>query len=114
MITFKDLKNKVYSNKMCIRFEYDLTLDKEHKVTATFTKRKYQDFYSQWVMQIIIDRTKDKDSEVYNFGYVMPKDNLPLELIAATGLRFYQLHLKNEIQEKSNLDFMIGEIIRGM
>lgn len=116
MIKFNDLKNKVYSNKDCIQFECDITsgVDKDDVITARFFKRKYMDFQTQWVMQIVIDRTRDKDSEVYNFGYVMPKENLPLELIAATGLRYFQLHLKEEIQVKSNLDFILGEIIRGM
>ena len=44
----------------------------------------------------------------------MPKDNLPLELICATGLKYFQLYLKEEIQAKSNLDFELGDILTGM
>lgn len=113
MITLRDLR-KTYEGRLCVSFEYDIVLDEENKITAKFHKRKYKDFYTQWVMQIVIDRTKDKDSEIYNFAYVMPKENLPLELIAATGLKYYQLHLKEEIQLKSNLDFALGEITNGM
>ena len=65
-------------------------------------------------MQIIFDRTRDKDTEVYNFNYIMPRSNLPLELIAATGLKYFQLYIKEEIQLKSNLDFELGEILKGM
>ena len=111
MIILKDLKNRVYSDKICTRFEYELIAN-EKRVIAYFDRDVENK--AQWNMQIIFGRTRDKDSEVYNFGYVMPKDNLPLELIAATGLRYFQLHIKEEIQAKSNLDFVLAEIIRGM
>lgn len=113
MITLKDLKNRVYSGKECVRFEYNIQIDKEHEILATFKKRQNIDS-TEWNMQIITNRTRDKDSEVYNFGYVMPRDNLPLELIAATGLKYFQLYIKEEIQTKSNLDFELGNILKGM
>ena len=69
---------------------------------------------SRWNMQIVFGRTRDKDSEVYNFDYIMPRKGLPLALIAATGLKYFQLYLKQEVQEKSNIDFALGEILKGM
>ena len=114
MIKFKDLQNRVYSGKECVRFEYALMFNDQY-VYAQFQKQKGQFAQpNQWNMQIIFGRTNDKDSEVYNFGYVMPKDNLPLELIAATGLKYFQLYIKQEIQAKSNLDFELGDILTGM
>ena len=112
MLSFKDLENKVYSGKICTRFECTVKANQEHWVRATF-KRSHQD-PSEWSMQVIIDRTRDKDSEVYNFGYIMPKSTIPLELIAATGLKYFQLYLKEEVQLKSNLDFALGEITNGV
>ena len=44
----------------------------------------------------------------------MPKSGLPLELIAATGLKYFQLYLKEEIQNKTNFDFALSELLRGM
>ena len=119
MITLKDLKNRVYNGKNCIRFEYEIEYDvdvhEKEKLTANFIKQEHQFAQlNEWKMQIIKPRTRDKDSDVYYFGYVMPKENLPLELIAATGLRYFQLYLKEEIQIKSNIDFALGEIIKGM
>ena len=111
MITLKDLKNRVYSGKICTRFEYEIAIDKD-RVIACFSRDVENG--AQWNMQIVFSRTRDKDSEVYNFGYIMPKDNLSLELIAATGLRYFQLHIKEEIQTKTSLDFVLAEIIRGM
>lgn len=111
MLVLKDLENRVYSGKQCIRFECSVPIDKEHKVLATF---KRMEDPNEWNMQIIFDRTRDKDSEVYNFGYIMPKSNLPLELIAATGLKYFQLYIKEEVQVKSNLDFELGNLLQGM
>lgn len=114
MIKFKDLQNRVYSGKICIRFEYGMMFNEQY-VYAQFTRQTSPMAQpNEWNMQIIFGRTRDKDSEVYNFGYVMPKDNVPLELICATGLKYFQLHIKEEIQAKSNLDFELGEILQGM
>jgi len=109
MIRFKDLQNKVYRDKECVRFEYEIPEDNRF-IRATFERSTPV----CWNMQIIFNRTRDKDAEVYNFGYVMPKENLPLELIAATGLKYFQLYLKEEIQIKSSVDLSLGEILTGM
>lgn len=112
MIELKDLENRVYRNKSCIEFSYSIKNEKgEEILKVRFNK---QGLENQWNLRIIIDRTRDADSQVYNFGYVMPRSNLPLELIAATGLRYFQMHLKEEIQKKSELDFALGEAIKGM
>lgn len=114
MLKLKDLQNRVYSGKICVRFEYAILVD-ERLIYARFTKQPNKDSQpNEWNMEIILGRTRDKDSEVYNFGYVMPRDGLPLELIAATGLRYFQLYLKEEVQAKSNMDFELGNILQGM
>ena len=38
--------------------------------------------------------------------------NMPLTMVAAFGLRFFQYYIKDEVQRKSNLDFEIGDIIK--
>lgn len=113
MLKLKDLENRVYKGKICVRFEVQVPTDNEgNSLYARFERMSSDE--NHWNMNIVTKRTRDKDSEVYNFGYIMPKSNLPLELIAATGLRYFQLHLKEEIQDKSNLDFIIGDIVSGM
>lgn len=112
MLKLKDLYNRVYSGKTCVRFECEVQADKEHNIVAFFKRMRKDE--NEWNMQIVIERTRDKDSEVYNFGYIMPKSNLPLELIAATGLKYFQLHIKEEVQFKTNLDFELGRIVEGM
>lgn len=114
MLTIKDLQNRVYSGKTCTRFECVFPQDEEHWILCTFKKVVNNSNVNHWNMQVIVDRTRDKDSEVYNIGYILPKNNLPLELVAATGLRYFQLHIKKEVQAKSNLDFELGRILEGM
>ena len=112
MLKLKDLKNRVYNGRECIRFECNIMMDKDSKqeIEAVFKKVAL----TEWRLQILIDGTRDKDTEVYNFRYIMPKSNLPLELIAATGLKYFQLYIKEEVQAKSNLDFELGNILQGM
>ena len=112
MIRLKDLQNRCYSGKNCIRFEYELNVDQNMTVRARFSKTSGYD--NTWTMNVVLDRTRDKDSEVYNFMYTLPKDNAPLELIAAIGLKYFQLHIKEEVQMKSNMDFVLGDIIEGV
>lgn len=110
MIRLKDLQNRVYSGKSCIRFEYEFNIDQNKTIVAVF--KRLSDNANTWKMSIVLDRTRDKDSEVYNFMYALPKDNVPLELVAAVGLRYFQLHIKEEVQMKSNMDFILGEITK--
>lgn len=112
MLKFKDLQNRVYSGKTCVRFECTIPIDKDFAVEATFKRLSSES--NEWRMQIIFNRTRDKDSEVYSFGYVMPKDGIPLELIAATGLKYFQLYIKEEIEKKCDLDFKLGDVLQGM
>ena len=115
MIHLKDLKNRVYDGKHCIRFEVPIHPYAKNYTLAQFTNVQNENSVgNEWCMRVVLGRTRDKDSEMYNFGYIMPKDNLPLELIAATGLKYFQLYLKEEIQMKSNMDFAIGEITSNM
>lgn len=114
MIKFRDLQNKVYSGKTCIRFEYALMVNDQYVIARFERQMKSEHAPNEWNMQIIFGRMRNKDSEVYNFGYVMPKTTVPLELVCATGLKYFQLHIKEEVQAKSNLDFMLGDILQGM
>lgn len=116
MIKLKDLELRSYVDKKCTSFSYTLKDDKnEEAFTAKFTNTDHMsDQPKGWIMLIVLDRTRDADSQVYRFNYQMPKANLPLELIAATGLKFFQLYLKEEIQSKAAMDFLLGERLEGM
>ena len=112
MLSLGDLKNRVYSGKQCMRFEC-MFMAEDKPIIAAFERKKSVES-NEWNMRVIIDRTRDKDSDVYNFGYIMPRSDLPLELIAATGLKYFQLYLREEVQTKSLMEFSIGEMLEGM
>lgn len=113
MLTMKDLECRVYEGIQVVSFMYT---HKDDKGIPQWQARFYRDKDEprQWAMQVVLDRTRDADSQVYNFGYVMPKLGLPLELVAATGLKYFQLYLKQEIERKITMDFEIGEITDGV
>lgn len=108
MVKMSDLIHRDYVNKICVGFTYilfDESNNKEKLFEARWTKTGEE---NGWNMNVVLDRTSEADSQVYNLGYVMPRGNLPLTLIAATGLKYFQLYLKNEIQQKQMIDFSLG------
>ncbi len=112
MLVLKDLENRVYRGKECVAFSYSILNEKkERQFVARFETGKGQ---NEWNMQIVLERTRDADSQVYNFGYVMPRPGLPLTLIAATGLRYFQLYIKEELNTKTQYDFILSDILKGM
>lgn len=111
MLKLKDLKNRVYDGKTCIRFEVELPIEENPKRILRAEFEKQDASVTTWRMKIMFDRTSERDSQTYFVMYVMPKEGMPLEMIAATGLAYFQRCLKSEIQEKINIDFWIGENI---
>lgn len=68
-----------------------------------------------WRMRALLDiDVFPGNQEVYNIDYQMPRDGMPVELIAATGLKYLQLSFREEVQKKSNIDFAIGDIVKDM
>lgn len=113
MLTLKELENRMYLDKTCMYFTYNLRNEKK-EVLQRFEFFRSAENENQWNMRVIIERTRDADSQVYNFNYIMPNSKAPLSLICAVGLRYFELYLKEEIQTKSDYDFLISDVIRGM
>lgn len=112
MLTQKDLQCREYRGKQLIAFKYVQTDDNGNKRwEAQYNKGKQP---NEWNMVVVLERTRDADSQVYKFGYIMPKCQLPIELVAATGLKYFQLYLKQEVEQKIAMDFEIGEITDGV
>lgn len=111
MLDLKQLVNRIYKGKECVGFDFELTNEKGEQLLEA---RYALIGENEWQMRIVFDRTRDADSQVYTFGYVMPKSGLPLTLIAATGLRYFQLYLKEEIRTKQMIDFSIGTVTEGI
>ena len=119
MLSFKQMRNRVYDGKTCVRFECDIPVaddDIEDKIVTVFFTRynKASDDQEVWKCHTVMDATRIKDSDVYNFAYSMPKRGMPLETVAAFGLRCFQSYVKQEVQKLSNIDFTIGSMLEGM
>lgn len=113
MIVLKDLQNRVYSDKSCIGFDYVLHIENAKDIEFHF-RRSIRNTL-EWEMQVVIDRaTMDCNDEVYRFGYVLPKEGIELAMVAAIGLRYFQLVVKEKVQKKSLIDFELGERLVGM
>ena len=111
MIKQSDLVNRMNINGICVDFDYILTMDK-NRIRFRFTRNKDQALV--WHMMVVLTRTRDADSQVYEFSYQLPKTNMDLTMVAAIGLKYFQLYLKEEVQMKSGMDFTLGEITNGM
>lgn len=111
MIKQRDLENRINADGICIDFDYILNVN-DSRIRCRFTRDKKQPLV--WNMMVVLERTRDADSQVYNFSYQLPKANMDLTMVAAIGLKYFQLYLKEEVQLKSSMDFALGEITNGM
>ena len=111
MIKQSDLVNRMNVGGMCVDFDYIFDIDKTH-VRCRFTRDENEPLV--WNLMVVLKRTRDADSQVYNFCYQLPKVGMNLTMVAAIGLKYFQLYLKEEVQLKSNMDFILGEITNGM
>ena len=115
VLELKDLENRIYDGKKCVGFDYIPRDEKNKQQLEARFRLGAQD--NEWKITVIIEAAETAmilNNGVYRFRYNMPRANLPIMLIAATGLRCFQAILKREIQIKSDCDFMIGEITRDM
>lgn len=112
MIKQSDLQNRVAVNGVCVDFDYYLEVDNGPRIRCRFVRSK--DDFKTWCMDVVLKRTRDADSQVYSFSYQLPKEYMDLTMVAAIGLKYFQLYLKEEIQLKSNIEFALGEITANM
>lgn len=113
-IKLKDLELRVYDGKECKGFTYFLNTGERTKQRFDF--ELVEDEASQypgleWRMLTLIPRNGIHDTQVYGQHFVAPRKGIPLETIAAMGLKYFQHHIEEEIQLKSNLDFSLGVIL---
>ena len=108
----KELTNRKYEGSDCIGFAYSIKEEtSDTEIEFKFTRKIKSRL---WQMEVNLPRTINADMQCYVFQYEMPRDNMQLTLICATGLAYFQMYLKNEISFKSMIDFELGEITRNM
>lgn len=113
MIKLKELEHREYLEKKCIYFEYKCKTKNESGNDQTLFVSRFafngNDEFDSWIMQVILLREEMRESQVYTKEFVMPKKNLDLALVCATGLRYFQNCLKSEMLEKMLMDFAITD-----
>lgn len=119
MIKLKELESRKYSGNECVVFDYTMrdpyekdNGDGTECFTARFARSKNDK--KCWRMQVVLPRDRDCDCQVYQFSYMLPREGMDLALIAAIGLKYFQLKLKEEVQQKSNWDFIMGNLLNDM
>lgn len=113
MLKLKELINRVYEQKRCVSFEININNDTLPESIFLFKKIKNCD-KPTWNLTVMISKDRDRDSQVYNFSYELPREGIPLEMIAAIGLKYFQLKIQEEVQMKSNFNFVLSDILQGM
>lgn len=117
MLKRSDIKNMNYDNdKRLIEFEVQIPIEGSNG--SQVNKR----FWFERLPEDEVENPRDKMYEVYtNIGeqvykmcYEMPKANMDLVLIAATGLNQLRLMLQEEFMYKQMVAISIGEEIRNM
>jgi hypothetical protein len=110
-INQKELILREYEEKQCIAFVYILKSEKEEKARFMFKKQGPQ----RWkIIAFMPDRMTADFISTVQFVFETPKEKMPLEIIAAIGISLFQIQLKEQIQAYTNLDFDIGQTIKGM
>ena len=111
----KDLENRVYEDKKCIRFDYVIKGEQPtDNVLVTFNRvfmNGVENVKDTWHIRMILDKTQYTDTQVYDAEITIPMHDAPLVIVCGTGLHFIQSLLKEKIQNKSMLEFAIGEVV---
>lgn len=94
--------------KVCMGFEYELSVDNGDNTFTTFPVRFNRLGDKTWLVEMVFDM------QVYKIMFDVPKNSMDLTLVAAFGLRNIQYELQKEIQQKSIIDFTIGDEIHEM
>lgn len=115
MLKLKDLQRRVYDGKRCVRFSYPVTVESGGRTEELFEAEwKAGDSPDAWSMVVVLPTEPPTGSQVYTIVYVMPRAGMPLELVAATGLKLFQTVMQQEVQGKIAIDFAIGDTVAGM
>lgn len=112
MIETKELSNREYAGKECVGFTYSL-IDKDDGSELMEARFKKIDPIS-WRCIIIFEKTPIANSQLYDFTFQLPKESILLNKICAIGLLYFQNNLKNEVQNKTIIDFAIGSKVGDM
>lgn len=106
MIELKDLVLRRYNQeRKCVGFTYDLNL--ESGLIQSF-------IFNQLSSKVWKVETVFFDLDYKKLTFELPRENMDLIIIAAIGLNYFKMAIVNEIQEKQDIEFTIGEVTNGV
>lgn len=117
MITLKELVNRGYIEKEPVRFDYPMKNDEPHAFGTDQLLFHFEKLILgglTWRVSLVMQPSDNSDRRLFEAEYEVPKQNLPLEMVAAIGLVCMKHQMADLAQGCSLLDFMIGETIKGM
>lgn len=117
-INLKEIENRKYEGKEPISFEYIIKgLEGPHgepKELRVWFEKVNSEEYGLLVGKPVYKVFTIIDSIVYEKIYQMPKSDMSLELVVATGLNVLRAAILEEIAFKETLNYTILDIVKGM
>lgn len=117
MITLKELINRQYTNKEPVSFDYPMVNDEPHAFGTDQLLFHFEKLLLgglTWRVSLVMQPSEGSERRLYESVYEIPKQNFPLEMVAAMGLICMKHQMADLAQGCSLLDFMIGETVKGM
>lgn len=117
MITLKELVNRQYIEKVPVSFDYLLNNDEPQAFGSDKLRFHFERLNltgNTWRVSLVMQPTDNSERRLFEQVYEPPKSNLPLEMVAASGLIMIKYQMAELAQSCSLLDFLLGETIKGM
>ena len=107
-VTLKDLYNRVYEDKECIEFSYNLK-DGDEVREKTLCKANFEKVEDMtWRMTILIPSSRVSETQIYSAVYGVPSQNIPLTTVCLMGIRLFYLQLNEELNLKGMMKIAAG------
>lgn len=117
MITPKELVNRRNVERQPVGFDYLMPNDEPHAFNTSNLLFHFERLSLDgltWRVSLVMQPNENSERRLYEAVFDVPKQNLPLEMVCATGLVCIKYQMAELAQGCSLLDFMIGDTIKGM
>lgn len=115
MISPRDVVNRKNVDKQPVGFDYKLYNDEPHAFGTDELVFHFERLDEMvWRVSLVMQPNDQGERRLYEVVYNIPKANLPLEMVCATGLICIKYQMAELAQACSLLDFSIGEVVNGM
>lgn len=114
MIKLKDLISRRYIGKDCYSFQYILRMQEEDPIIVQFDRKFENEIPTKhWKLSIIFDIERNFQ-HCFTAYFEMPKVNVPLELVCATGLLQIRYYVSSCLEYYSEASVEISKGLEGM